>query len=50
MAMAENHDHHAHRNLGVVEEPLDAAGQSLADALQSSFRVLKWIMAILVVL
>lgn len=48
--MVEKHDHHAHRNLGVVEEPLDAAGQSLADALQSSFRVLKWIMAILVVL
>jgi membrane protease subunit HflK len=48
--MASNHDHHAHRNLEVVEEPLDAAGQSLADALQASFRVLKWIMAILVVL
>lgn len=32
------------------EEPLDAANESLADALRSSFRILKGIMALLVVL
>jgi len=43
-------DQHRHRNLEVVEEPMDAAGKSLADALRSSFNVLKGIMAVLVVL
>ena len=43
-------DEHAHRNLGPVEEPLDAANQSLADALRASFGILKVIMAILFVL
>jgi membrane protease subunit HflK len=48
--MEENHDQHAHRNLETVEAPLDAAHQSLADALRASFSVLKGIMTILVVL
>ncbi len=46
----QDQDQHAHRNLEVVDNPPDAAGESLTDALRSSFRVLKWIMAILVVL
>lgn len=48
--MTEPHDQHAHRNPDVVEQPLDAANQSLADALRSSFSVLKAIMVVLVVL
>lgn len=36
--------------LGVREEPLDAANQSLADALRASFRILKGIMLLLVLL
>lgn len=44
------HDHHGHREPLVREEPLDAANESLADALRSSFRILKGIMALLVVL
>ena len=44
------HDQHAHRNLDVPEEPLDAANQSLADALRASFSILKGIMMVLVVL
>ena len=48
--MPEQEDQHAHRNLEVVEEPLDAAGQSLADALWASFSILKGIMLVLVVL
>ena len=43
-------DKHAHRNLEVAEAPLDAAGQSLADALRSSFSILKGIMMVLIVL
>jgi membrane protease subunit HflK len=53
MVMAENDtnlDQHAYRNLDAVEEPLDAAGESLANALRSSFSVLKGIMMVLVVL
>ncbi len=46
----ESHDPHVHRNLDAVEEPLDAAHQSLADALRASFGVLKGIMLILVLL
>jgi len=45
-----NQDGHAHRNPDVPEEPLDAANQSLADALRSSFGILKGIMLVLVVL
>lgn len=45
-----DHDHHDHRNPEFMEEPLDAANQSLADALRSSFRILKGIMFLLVVL
>ena len=41
---------HAHRTLGVPDAPLDAANQSLADALRASFNVLKAIMVVLVVL
>lgn len=48
--MAENQDQHAHRNLVQVEAPLDAANQSLADALLASFRILKGIMCILIIL
>ncbi|MHC4696925.1 MAG: SPFH domain-containing protein [Planctomycetota bacterium] len=48
--MHDQEDEHAHRNLEVVEEPLDAAGQSLADALRASFSILKGIMLVLVVL
>ncbi len=43
-------DQHAHRNLGITEEPLDKANQSLADALRASFKILKGIMMVLVVL
>ena len=43
-------DQHAHRNLEVPEEPLDEANQSLADALRSSFSILKGIMMVLIVL
>ncbi len=45
-----DHDHHGHRNPDLPEEPLDAANQSLADALRSSFGILKAIMALLVIL
>lgn len=46
-----DHDHdHEHRALLVNEEPLDAANQSLADALRASFGILKLIMLVLVVL
>lgn len=38
------------RDVQPVEEPLDAANQSLADAMRASFSVLKAIMAVLVVL
>ena len=43
-------DRHAHRTLNVPDAPLDAANQSLADALRASFSVLKTIMIVLVVL
>ena len=48
--MAHEHDTHTHRNLEIAETPLDAANQSLADALRASFGVLKGIMVVLVVL
>jgi len=44
------HDPHQHRTLNVPDVPLDAANQSLADALRASFGVLKAIMIVLVVL
>jgi len=47
---AETPDSHAHRTLNVPDAPLDAANQSLADALRASFSVLKTIMIVLVVL
>lgn len=43
-------DDHPHRRLEALEEPLDAANQSLSDALRASFRILKGIMLILVLL
>lgn len=46
----ESRDPHVHRNLEAVEQPLDAAHQSLADALRASFGVLKLIMLLLVLL
>jgi len=56
--MAHDHSHHhspghgghSHDEGDVVEQPLDAANQSLSDALRTSFRILKGIMLILVVL
>lgn len=50
--MAHHHHHNSdsHRDPHVVDAPLDAANQSLADALRASFRVLKFIMLVLVVL
>lgn len=48
--MSDQLDQHPHRNLETAEKPLDAANQSLADALRSSFSVLKAIMMVLVVL
>lgn len=48
--MPDTQDEFAHRNLEVAEEPLDAASQSLADALRSSFSALKVIMIVLAVL
>lgn len=42
--------HHHHGDDGGREEHLDAANQSLADALRASFRILKGIMVILVLL
>ncbi len=47
------HDHaheHDHHGLDAVEEPLDVAHQSLSDALRASFRILKGIMLVLVLL
>ncbi len=48
----DDHDHgHGHdHSLQVIEEPLDPANQSLADALRLSFWVLKGIMIVLIVL
>ena len=46
----ETSDSHAHRRLNVPDAPLDAANQSLADALRASFSVLKTIMIVLIVL
>ena len=48
--MPDGQDQHHHRNFEVVEEPMDAASKSLADALRSSFSVLQGIMAVIVVL
>ena len=48
--MHQNDDDFAHRDPTVEERPLDAAGQSLADALRASFKILKGIMMVLVVL
>jgi len=43
-------DPHSHRDPEGIEEPLDAANQSLSDALRTSFRILKGIMIVLIVL
>ena len=48
--MQQDQDQHRHRDAELVEEPLDAAHQSLADALRASFSILKGIMAVLVIL
>jgi membrane protease subunit HflK len=52
--MSHNHDHHHHSECECKPqasfEPQDAAGKSLTSALQTSFRILKIIMIILVVL
>lgn len=53
--MAHQHDHHHHHHhhhgdAAAAEGPLDAANQSLADALRASFSILKFIMLVLVVM
>ena len=51
--MEHDHDHDGHHHdhsLNVIDEPLDPASQSLSDALRASFRVLKAIMLVVVVL
>ncbi|MFH0983313.1 MAG: SPFH domain-containing protein [Planctomycetota bacterium] len=51
--MAHQHGHSqsdAHRDPQAPEAPLDAANQSLADAFRASFKVLKLIMLVLVIL
>lgn len=59
--MAHTHDHshhhhhhdeddHAHGGPEVIETPMDAANESLSDALRSSFKILKGIMLVLVLL
>ncbi|MEP0844093.1 MAG: hypothetical protein HRF43_15430, partial [Phycisphaerae bacterium] len=56
--LLDEHDHHHEHDgdrrhdhpLTVIEEPLDPASQSLSDALRASFRVLKAIMLVVVVL
>lgn len=50
--MAHHHHHHHHHNHGdvVAEGPLDAANQSLADALRTSFSILKLVMIVLVIM
>lgn len=45
-----DHDHSQEQALPIVEEPLDPANESLAEALRSSFRVLKVIMFFVVIL
>ncbi len=47
--MTQSPDEHFHRNPESVEAPLDAPNQSLADALRSSFSVLKGIIAVIMV-
>ena len=53
--MAHNHDHHHHHHHhhhhehdDALDVPLDAANESLANALRASFRILKLIMFVLV--
>lgn len=46
----DDHHDHDHCELLVNEEPLDAANQSLADALRASFGILKLIILVLIVL
>jgi modulator of FtsH protease HflK len=53
--MAHHHHHHhgasdEHRDPHLPPAPMDAANQSLADALRASFNVLKFIMFVLIVL
>lgn len=49
--MAEHHHHHHHsKNTSLpISEGLDPGTESLADALRLSFRILRWIMIVLVV-
>ncbi len=48
--MHDHHDKHSHRDPDVIEEPFDAANESLSDALRASFGILKLIMVVLVCL
>ena len=50
MALGHSHHHHPSASDDLAEAPLDAANQSLADALRASFKILKLIMFILVVM
>ncbi len=45
-----DHDPHGHRDPVGGEQPFDRANQSLSDALRASFRILKAIMLVLVIL
>ena len=44
------HNPNPSRSLKVIEAPLDPANQSLAEALRTTFRILKFFMVVLVVL
>ena len=51
--MAHQHPHHHDEDdhaIQVIEEPLDPASQSLSDAMRASFRVLKIVMVVVVIL
>lgn len=48
--MAHHHHHHHHAEPAVAEGPMDAANQSLSDALRVSLSILKFVMVILVIM
>ncbi len=50
MALGHHHHHHHHHEHDAHDVPLDAANQSLADALRASFGILKVVMFVLVVM
>ena len=44
-----HHHHHSHGEPSGPEEPFDPANQSLSDALRASFRILQFIMIIVLI-